>query len=351
MRREALQILAAPDTGAPLTLEPGLEYSGELVEGRLLEPSSGRRWVISRAIPRFVEQDGYAASFGEQWHRYRCAQIDRFNGTTLSHDRLFKGTGWRAEELRGQRVLEIGCGAGRFTQVLLDAGAEVYALDASRAIDACWHNHAPHPALTLVQADVYHLPFQRDAFDKVLCYGMLQHTPDVKRAFMSMVPFLKPGGGLAIDVYNKFSGRQRINRWTAKYWWRPLTSRLSPAQLARFVEWYVPLWLPIDTLLARVPTLGRYLVSIVPCWNYSGRLPLSAPQLKEWAVLDTFDALSACYDSPQRIEDVQAWFAEAGLESVEVRFGGNGIIGNGRRAMGEAHASAHVLPGVEGERC
>jgi hypothetical protein len=146
---------------------------------------------------------------------------------------------------------------------------------------------------------------------------------------MSLVPFLKPGGKIAIDVYGQ---TWWIYRWTAKYWYRPITKRMPRDLLRRIVEWYVPRWLPIDNLLRRVPKLGRFLVAIVPCWNYTGILPLTPIQIREWAILDTFDALSAWYDSPQTISEVRSWFEEAGLTEIDVRFGGNGILGNARKA-------------------
>ncbi len=348
MNRRAVELLVCPSSRQPLEVESvSAEQDAEILDGVLVDSARRHRWPVRQGIPRFVSHQGYTASFGEQWTRYRQTQLDRVNGTTLSRDRLVQGTGWRFEQLKGQRVLEVGCGAGRFTEVLLAAGAEVYAIDYSRAVDACWDNNAPHERLVVAQADLYALPFQPGMFDKVLCYGVLQHTPDVQRAFLSLVPFLAPGGQIAIDVYKKAKGLGRITRWGSKYWWRPLTRRLPPAWLARWVEWYIPWWLPIDTLLQRIPGLGRYLVSIVPCWNYTGKLPLSPQQVKAWAILDTFDALSAYYDSPQSMADVESWFQHAGLVDAEIRGGSNGIVGNGRKppvgTNGHATQHSHAL--------
>jgi 2-polyprenyl-3-methyl-5-hydroxy-6-metoxy-1,4-benzoquinol methylase len=285
---------------------------------------------VEGGIPRFVEDASYAESFGEQWARYRRVQLDSITGKPLSRDRLVEGTGWRLEELGGERVLEVGCGAGRFTEVLAATGAEVWAVDASRAVDACAQTVGDAPNVRLAQADLFDLPFAPGSFDRVLCYGVLQHTPDPRAGFLALVEQLRPGGVLAADVYRK---AEYVDRWSAKYLWRPVTTRLPRRWLRRLVAWYIPRWLPVDTRLARVPRVGRFLVAAVPCWNYTGLLPLSRHELAAWAVLDTFDALSPRYDKPQTLDAVRAWCGDAGLVDVDVRPGGNGILITGRRGV------------------
>jgi 2-polyprenyl-3-methyl-5-hydroxy-6-metoxy-1,4-benzoquinol methylase len=268
---------------------------------------------------------GYANSFGEQWNRYRRIQLDSVTGKPLSRERFFEGTSW-PERLDGERVLEVGCGAGRFTEVLVSTGAEVVAVDATEAVEAC--RETVGDAATIVRADLFDLPFPEESFDRVFCYGVMQHTPDPRAAFLTIVHYARPGGVVAADVYRK---PEYVDRWSSKYLWRPLTTRMPRSWLRRLVEWYVPRWLPVDTRLARVPKIGRFLTAVVPCWNYTGLLPLSQDELEAWAVLDTFDALSPRYDKPQTLEAVREWCAAAGLVDVDVRPGGNGILINGQR--------------------
>jgi SAM-dependent methyltransferase len=276
-----------------------------------------------------VPDDGYAESFGDQWNRWRRVQLDSVTEKPLSRKRLFEGTSW-PEDLKGQSVLELGCGAGRFTEVLLAAGAEVWAVDASSAVDAARANLGEQDRLHLAQADLFDLPFDEGAFDRVLCFGVVQHTPDPRRAFLTASRY---GEWLAADVYRK---QPYVDRWSAKTLWRPLTTRLPRDRLRQIVEWYVPRWLPLDTRLARVPKLGRFLTAVVPCWNYTGLYPLDADELVAWAVLDTFDALSPRYDQAQTLETVKAWAREAELVEAEVRYGGNGIVVTGRRPSARA---------------
>lgn len=287
----------------------------------------GERFPVRGGIPRFVQGAAYVESFGEQWGRYRRVQLDSETAKPLSRERFLAGTGWSRELIADRSVLEIGCGAGRFTQVLLQDGAFVWAIDASSAVDVATANN-PSERLTTAQADLFRLPFAESSFERVFCYGVLQHTPDPRAAFLELARYAAPGGLIAMDVYRKLP---YIDRWSAKIFWRPLTKRLPRELLRRFVEWYIPRWLPIDTRLARIPKVGRFLVAVIPCWNYTGLLDLSSDELIAWAVLDTFDALSPMYDNPQTVESVQEWCVAADLADVDVRYGGNGILINARK--------------------
>lgn len=326
MRSEHLDRFVSPVTGQTMQLKSvEAEEDGEIKDGTIVDATGKHTVWIRNFIPRFVTGGNYTDSFGEQWNRYRSVQIDSENKLNLSAERFYRWTGWKKDELRGLRILEAGCGAGRFTQIMLEAGATVYAFDMSSAVDACWRTNRVHNNLCLIQADIYQIPFKPESFDRIFCYGVLQHTPNPREAFMSLIPFLRSGGGISVDCYVK---SRRLNRWSSKYLWRLITTRLSPQTLFKIVEWYIPKWLPIDTQLASVPRIGPWLVSIVPCWNYTNILPLSAEDTVRWAILDTFDALSPTYDKPQTLEEVLSWFEQARLSNVRVEHGSNGIVGN-----------------------
>src|SRR5437870_3321586 len=94
---------------------------------RSLVCRSGCRIPVVCGIPRFVRSEGYAAGFGGQWKKFRRTQLDSFTGTTISGDRLTRCVGGSLAVLRDKCVLEVGCGAGRFTELLLKAGAWIFA--------------------------------------------------------------------------------------------------------------------------------------------------------------------------------------------------------------------------------
>ncbi len=279
-------------------------------------------------VPRFVPPEADRDHFGVQWKLFAKTQLDSVSGHPISRDRLLRFTGWSPEDFRGSTLLDVGCGAGRFAEVALSLGARVVAVDDSLAVDACFDTLGASPRLDVVQADVYQLPFRPESFDLIYCLGVLQHTPDVRRAFLSLPRALKRGGRLAVDVYAKVW----LNWLWPKYWLRLLTPRLPPDLLYKMVSWAFPVLYPVSRALGRLPGLGRKLRYLVPVANYEGVLPLDARQLRDWARLDTFDMLGPRYDQPQSAATLRTWFEEAGLRDTSVERIGF-VVGRGSKPV------------------
>lgn len=315
MHKELLNVLACPETGENLDLKIEEERDGLIYTGLLTSQLSGKRFAIERFIPRFVPKSNYADNFGFQWNRFRQTQLDSYTGTTITAERFWAQSGWRPEDIKGKRVLDVGCGAGRFAEIALDAGAQLVALDFSMAVDACLENHQRRFShLDAVQGNIYHLPFRPGQFDFIYCFGVLQHTPDVKASFLALCSQLKSGGHLAVDVY-----RRHWSNWVhPKYWLRPFTTRMRQDRLFSLVESWAPSLLAASSTARAVPLIGEVLARPIPVANYSEVLPLSKPQLEAWAILDTFDWLGPTYDQPQTEQTLLSWGRESGLLDVEV---------------------------------
>lgn len=121
---------------------------------------------------------------------------------TFRKERFFRETNW-PRDLAGQKILEVGSGAARSTEIAPRTGAQVFSVDVSQAVDANWKNNGTHPNLVLSQASLYRLPFPKGCFDKVFCFGVCSTHLDVARGFDSIAEFVKLSGELAVDVYNK----------------------------------------------------------------------------------------------------------------------------------------------------
>jgi 2-polyprenyl-3-methyl-5-hydroxy-6-metoxy-1,4-benzoquinol methylase len=320
-----LDLLRCPASGQQLHLDAAEGTEADIRAGWLVCQDGRYRYPIRASVPRFVPESNYADSFGMQWNRFSRTQLDSHSGHPISAQRFWTATDWSAREMADKWVLDVGCGAGRFAEVALQAGASVVALDYSSAVDACQANLGHHPNLHVVQGDIYSLPLAPASFAFVYSLGVLQHTPDVGQAFAALPAMVQPGGRLCVDFYEK-SWKSRM---LPKYWLRPLTTRVPRARLFAEVQRMVPTLLPLSRTLARVPGIGRQLKRIVPVANYFGELPLNEQQQLEWSTLDTFDWLSPEFDQPQTAATVRSWFETAGLGDVEVLKAGH-LVGRGR---------------------
>lgn len=326
MKLQLLSLLRCPVSRQMLTVEGGASASGNIESGWLVTADGNHRYPIHNGIPRFVPESNYADNFGMQWNHFRQTQLDSHSGHPISADRFWLATGWKPTDLRGQWVLDAGCGAGRFAEVALTAGANVVALDYSSAADACYANLKHHDTLHVIQGDIFALPFEPGLFPFVYSLGVLQHTPNVGEAFAALPPIVADGGRLCADFYWK-----RLQTMLhLKYLLRPLTKRMPQRKLFSFLESIIPVMLPISQFLGRVPFAGRALKRLIPVADYTGIFPLSDQQLREWALLDTFDWLAPQYDNPQTAQQIRSWFEEAGMREVEVFHGGH-LVGRGRK--------------------
>ncbi|HET8646159.1 MAG TPA: methyltransferase domain-containing protein [Vicinamibacteria bacterium] len=314
-----------PRTGAALVLAAEETRDGHVVSGALA--GDGDRFPIVAGIPRFCA-GGEAASFGYQWTRFQSTQLDSRGGWGgQSRDRLRAHTRW-PERMEGRRVLEAGCGMGRFTEVLAATGAEVWSFDATAAVEANAANNARQANVRFAQADIFAPPFAPASFDHVLCVGVLQHTPDPARAFAALARLLAPGGEIAVDVYRR--GWRCL--LTPKYALRPLTRRLAPQRLHRLVRAHVGWVHPLTGALHRVlGARARHLSWMLGVADYRGVYPMDAATARELAELDTFDMLAPAHDHPQTARAVSRWMEEAGLVEAAVEPVGGLIRARGRR--------------------
>ena len=272
-------------------------------------------------IPRFVPAHTYADAFGLQWKTYRRTQLDSFTGTTISQTRLRRILGERLwSSLAGARVLECGCGAGRFTEVLLGQGALVTSIDLSSAVEANAENVPQSAQHKVAQADLAALPLRPGQFDLVLCIGVIQHTPDPEMTLGKLFEQVAPGGWLAIDHYTY--SLPRITRVTAPLV-RRLLLRLEPDRQHQVTTRLVDLLLPLHR---RAGVFARLLRRLSPITSYYHVYPELPDHLRrEWALLDTHDSLTATYEHLRTRRRLVAELVRLGAAPVDCWRGGNGI--------------------------
>ncbi len=295
----------------------------------------GRTFASERGVVRFVAPENYADSFGFQWQRYDRTQLDD-ETCKVSEVDFFNKAGLTAQELRGKLVLDVGCGMGRFAEVVTRWGARVVGIDLSAAAEVAARNLRDREFVAF-QADVFDLPFAPESFDYIYSVGVLHHTPDCEQAVKVLPQYLRPGGKLAVWLYSSYSNWYRFSDM-----YRKLTTRMSPRSLHSVLRVAVPVINTVDSGIRAVPLIGRPMSGLV-----RHVFPVNRNPKKGWRLLDTFDWYSPKYQSKHTYEQVFRWFEDCGLE--DLRVGQKSISVRGRKPMAVS-ASSHET-GFEVESC
>lgn len=114
-------------------------------------------------------------------------------------------------DLNGKRVLDIGCGKGRFAKVLVDRypRASLVGFDLAEAM----LRHVP-ANVRACAGSMTQLPFRSGAFDCVYATESLEHAVDIETAVAEMCRVAKPGGRIVIiDKNSQQWGRLQTPAW------------------------------------------------------------------------------------------------------------------------------------------
>jgi SAM-dependent methyltransferase len=290
MRLDLSGILVCVGCGTPLPPEASWESTGTRCAG------CGAEVPVIRGIPRFVASDAYTTSFSFEWNRHKKTQLD--DAASRESEETFRAkTGLTPEEVAGRLVLDVGCGMGRFADVVSRWGGRVVGIDLSLAVEAAHANLGGRENVRILQADLFRLPFRHGSFDIVYSLGVLHHTPSCERAFRQLVPFVRPGGRLCVWVYGTMGPWERFARL-----YRRVTVRMPKRLLHTLCHIAIP-WHHV----CRLPLLGPLLWIV---------LPVSRHPNPDWRVLDTFDWYSPEYQSLHTFPEVYRWFRSEGLVDI-----------------------------------
>jgi 2-polyprenyl-6-hydroxyphenyl methylase/3-demethylubiquinone-9 3-methyltransferase len=108
------------------------------------------------------------------------------------------------EARAGERVLDLGCGAGRFMAALREAGADPVGVEIAGAALERARANAPGTDLRLLEPDGS-LPLEHASVDLVWCSEVLEHAPEPAHLLLEARRVLRPGGRLLLTV--PFHGR------------------------------------------------------------------------------------------------------------------------------------------------
>lgn len=118
----------------------------------------------------------------------------------------------------GGKVLDVGCGPGVMAQEIVDRGCTFFGVDPSqKMLEICRRQFATDARMQFLRGDATSLAFADEAFDAVLCMGVIDAVPDRRQAIREMLRVLRPGGTLVITFTNVTSPYS----WWKKYIYYP----------------------------------------------------------------------------------------------------------------------------------
>jgi len=114
---------------------------------------------------------------------------------------------------QNELILDAGCGTGVFTSDIIESGTSVIGLDVSRPMLKKAESKIKY-RFSCVCADMLHLPFKNNAFDKAISITAIEFIKDAARALVELKRVTKPGGAVVAATLNSLSpwaGKRRNN--------------------------------------------------------------------------------------------------------------------------------------------
>lgn len=230
MRNEALNLLACPNCGGPLSARPTAEEDGHIMAGELTCSGCHAQFPIHEGVPVLLPGDvdkvktETAARFAEEWLHWSDLR-DYYEQEFFA---------WlaplTAADFAGQLVFEGGCGKGRHTAIAASHGAKaVVSIDLGQSAFVAFAHTRHLPNAHVVIGDLMRPPV-RPVFDLAFSVGVLHHLPDPAAGFASLASRVRDGGRVAFWVYG-----QEGNEWITRYV-DPIRTRLTSRLPAGFLR-------------------------------------------------------------------------------------------------------------------
>lgn len=142
-------------------------------------------------------------SFGEEWSAFH----------TFNEEEIFNA-GDNYFDLvptsllnKSTKVLDVGCGTGRWSYYVAGKVSFVECIDPSKAVLAAARLLKNKSNIRISQASVDNIPFADNAFDLVFSLGVLHHVPDTKEAIKKCVQKVKHNGHILLYLYYNLENR------------------------------------------------------------------------------------------------------------------------------------------------
>jgi ubiquinone/menaquinone biosynthesis C-methylase UbiE len=160
-----------------------------------------RRQDMAGTSETIDQADGSAATQGALWggRAHDWAEVlEGWNGWGVP---LYRHILERLTVERGTKLLDMGCGAGRFCRIAADRGAHVSGLDATATFVEIARERVPAGDFRV--GDIEHLPWPDHSFDVVTGFNSFIFAADITGALREARRVARPGANVAITAFGR----------------------------------------------------------------------------------------------------------------------------------------------------
>lgn len=174
-----------------------------------VHPKGGPLDIYRCGMCDLVYLGGWSKTFEQDLYRYYdrhagAPMEERFSElNTARHIELLAAWG---KQVRGRRLLDVGCGEGHLVHSALSQGWDAQGVDLSEGAIAICHSYGlPCRAL-----DFFDPELDREVFDVVVMSEFIEHVPEPQRFLARAGELLAPGGLLYLTTPNHASVTRRL---------------------------------------------------------------------------------------------------------------------------------------------
>lgn len=129
---------------------------------------------------------------------------ETYEGTSKSPETAFMTEGKKLFKIlgcvKGKKILDVGCGTGRYSVPLAKKGAEVYGIDISEGMLKAAKRKSKGLNTKYQLSDMRKIPYKDETFDKVISSLAIDHVKDYEKAILEILRVTKKGGKIIIST-------------------------------------------------------------------------------------------------------------------------------------------------------
>ena len=247
--------------------------------------------------------------FGDEWERFDQSDLSAQERQDI-FDSYFSVFPW--QELTQDAVgFDLGCGSGRWAQLVAPRVGRLHCIDPSVALDIARKNLEDCANCEFHRASVDTIPLADGTMEFGYSLGVLHHIPDTQAALNACVRKLKPGAPFLVYLYYAFDNRPF---WFRGIWKVSEIARFGISRLPHGLRYFVSqliaglVYFPLAKAASLLEKLG---VDV-------GNLPLSAYRKCSFYTMrtDALDRFGTRLEQRFSKVQIQQMMEQAGLEKV-----------------------------------